>query len=495
MEFTVIGINFRTAPVALREQVALSPEGVGSLLRTIRAERLADEALVLQTCNRTEFYLVNRQAADPLEHLLAHVARLNATPQVTDTAAFYRHAGPAAVMHLFRVAASLDSQIVGEDEILGQLKAAYRQALEARTARFFLNRLLHRAFRAGKRARTETELGRGSSSVPQAAVELARRLFTSLVGKTVLLIGAGETAERAARALVSCGAGRLIVANRTPARAQALASRLLKPPPEAPDLRPPEDGSVPRPASFGRATCQTEEDPSGQGPRVPHRRGHTAGRQGQPCPLGQEARADQPPFEAEAIGLERIPAVVTRCDLVIASTGAAEPVLTWEALAGPLSRLDHSLLIVDIAVPRDADPRLGRLSNVFLYNIDDLDRLVEENLARRQAEIPRAEAIVEWEAHQFLRWMDSLEVVPTIKLLQRRLEQLQGEQIERYGRRFRDADREALEQFAQGLSRRILHLPVAYLRHAAGNQTGMRREEIVELVRRLFDLDSLDQEP
>ena len=479
-ELSIIGVNHRTAGVAVRERLALGPQQVGQLLRALHAEKVFDEALLVATCNRTECYFVPRLDQDPLAYLVGHVARLKAAPPLADTGVFYRHDDLVATRHLFRVSASLDSQIVGEHQILGQVKEAYRAAVEARTAGFLLNKLLHRAFRVGKRVQTETELGRGSAGVPQAAVELARHLFSSLVGKTVLLVGAGETAELAARALLRCGAGRLIVANRTLSRAEQLARDLLQERPQGAACAAETDDTA----------CLTDE-----------------GIEEIACPALQaqefeeaaaqaEAPKPRPPAPyreptAEAIGLEGIPKAIPQADLVVSSVGAPEPILTHAALADVLRRRDAALLVIDIAVPRNVDERLGRLDNIYLYNIDDLDRLVARNLERRRQEIPKAEAIVESEVADFGRWLASLEVAPTIRLLQERLAALQKAQIERYGRKF--ADRGALETFTQSLVNRILHSPVSYLKGLSTDGSTSDRLAAVDLIRRMFELNGNDE--
>ncbi len=450
-ELVAIGTSHHTAPVAVREALALAPEQALALLRRIHADRSCDEALVLSTCNRTEFYVVPRPDGpeDLRTDLLSRLGRAKgaATPE-PDPAIFYRHEDTGAVRHLFRVAASLESQIVGESEILGQVKTAYRLAVEARTTALLLNRLLHRAFRVGKRVRTETALEQGSAGVPQAAVELAEHIFTRLEAKTVLLVGAGQTAEAAARALLARGAGRLIVANRTLYRAQQLALDLA----EAGAPRDKHD--------------RTDND----------------------TPLlTQGART-----ATEAVGLDALPEAVARADLVIASTGATEPVLTREALAPVLGRRTAPLMIVDIAVPRDAEPDLGRLESVYLYNLDDLDRLLERNLARRRREIPRAEAIVEHEVREFQRWLASRQVAPTIRLLKRRLRSIRRRQIEQYGSRFAGTDRAELEAFSETMAKRVLHHPIALLKHLATDGATSERLATVDLVRRLFDLDALE---
>jgi glutamyl-tRNA reductase len=229
VELCVIGLNHRTAPVAVREPFALPGDTVLRLLRAFHAGPALEESLLLATCNRTELYAVPRAGHDPLAHFLEHLGHARGGPVSADPAVFYRYDGLEAARHLFRVAASLDSQILGEHQILGQVKDAYRLAVEARTAGFLLNRLLHGSFRAGKRVQGETQLGRGSVGVATAAVELARQIFSTLQGRTVLLVGAGQNAECAALAILRAGALRLIVANRTVERARQLAHDIVQP--------------------------------------------------------------------------------------------------------------------------------------------------------------------------------------------------------------------------------------------------------------------------
>lgn len=454
MEISVIGISHHTAPVEVRERVALPPELAASLLRVIRAERIADEALILNTCNRTEIYLVTEKRADPLDHILTHVAELAARPRVDSRDAFYRHDGLDAVRHLFRVAATLDSQIVGDHEILGQLKTAYRQAAESGATGFALNKLLHWAFRVGKRVQTETEIGRGTASVPLAAVEVALKIFSRLSGCTVLLVGAGQTAERAAEALLSHGASRVIVANRTLSRAETLVEALIE---------------------NRRYSDVEREDPDAACPALPR----TTGRAPEPAPK-----------TGRAVTLDDIPSVIGEVDLVISSTGSPGFVLTHEALGEKLRRHSRSLFILDIAVPRDVDPRLGDLSNVFVYSLDVLDGLVAENIERRRTEIPKAETIVEYEVAEFEKWLGSLQVVPTIKLLKEHFEGLQAAELARSGRKLQSADAEALEAFARSLCQKILHKPFAFLHDLSARNSSPEVLAAVDLIRQMFDLDA-----
>lgn len=455
MEITVTGISFRTAPVEVREQLALPGERAVEWLRAARDARLCDEALVLSTCNRTEFYLVAPGRPVPLCRLLDLVTRVKGRPCEAPERCFYQHRDGAAIDHLFRVAASLDSQIVGEHEILGQIKGAYRAALDARMSRTVLNKLLHRAFHVGSRIRTETKLCQGTASVPQAAVACAREELGGLDGKAVLLIGAGPTAELTAHALVHAGATRLIIANRTVARARQLARTLQR-----------------RHAAGGKRECLKAETV---------------------CPAVQAAPPPAPrpaprPPKVEAIALSGIAAALPRVDLLLSSTGAPHPVVTRAAFAPHLRRRRRPLLLIDLAVPRDVDPALAEFPAVRLRNVDDLKQRVDENLRRRRAEVPRAEAIVREETAAFDQWFRSLEVVPTLRLLHERVDAILQAELDRHGKRLNAADREELDAFARRLCQRILHGPVTYLRDSAKVHAPGFESAAVDLVRQIFNL-------
>ena len=462
MNVSVIGISHRTAPVEVREKFALGGEPAGKLLRAVHVEDVFDEAMVLDTCNRTEVYFVSRSDRDALAYILDHVERLTGTAPPAEADMFYRHDGPAAVGHLFRVAAALDSQIVGEHEVLGQVRQAYRQALEARTAGFLLNKLLHAALRTGKRTRNETQLGRGSASVAQAAVDLAGQVFSDLSDKTVLVVGAGQTAETAARRLIASGVGRVIVANRTLARARALAEALAR----GPDADGPAEAEAQCPALL--------RDPT-------HR------------PAGAEKAPPRPP-KTEAIELPDVGGAIARADLVICSTGSPEPVLTMQSVGQAVRKRTRLLLIIDIAVPRDVESELGDLPDVFLYNMNDLDRVVARNIERRRQEIPLAEAIVGDEAERFIRWVDSRQTASTITLLQKRLDMLRLAEIKRYGDKFAPEDRDQLDPFTRGLCSKMLHQPIVFLKDLARRGTEGEQLAAVDTIRRMFDLDELEED-
>ena len=446
MPIAVVGINHRTAPVGIRERFALPADSAEQLLRTIRSEQVLAEALALDTCNRTEIYYFSQDRSDQLDYILAHIARLKGSSHTADKSLFYHHKDLDAVRHLFRVAASLDSQIVGEYQILSQLKNAHSLALEAGTSRFVLNRLFRSALQVGKQVQTQTRLGHGSVGVSRSAVELAEQILTSLADKTVMLVGAGKNAELTARALIRRGVSRLIVANRTIDRAQCLAQDLLKNKPG-----------------------KTGKDPEQILPRL------------------------RESITTKAVGLQDILFVIAEADLVLCSIDSTAPVLTHQSLAKALAKRDRPLLIIDISVPRCVEPGLGRLSNVFVKNIDDLNTLVSRNMEHRQSEIPAAQAIVEHHVRQFSSWLDSLQVAPTIKLLRRYFEKLRRNQIDRYGRKLSAAQQQELEQFAKSLSGKMLHKPLQFLKDLPADATGPENMAAVDTIRRMFDLDSLEQ--
>lgn len=455
MDLLLIGINYNTAPVQMREQIALPGELTTEILHIIRTEDIAEEALVLDTCNRTEFYLVGPTHDDPLPHLLKHIADIKDHSQdITAREPFYRRSGLNAVRHLFRVAASLESQVVGEHEILGQVKDAYREALEARTADFFLNKLLHRAFRAGKRVRSETELCEGPASVAGAAVQMADEIMQDLGDRTILLVGAGETSETAAQSLVNAGAGRIIVANRTLSRANELCHALAVP--------GEYDANEPGPGLHARAHARPE------------------------CPL------DHPDAcPSEAVELDDLAQTLPRADVIICSTGASEPVLD-ASLASQLNGRKKGLCIIDIAVPRDVAPELGEIENVHLRNIDDLESIVEDNSSQRQSEIPRAKKIVDQEVDKFQNWLDALQVVPTIKQLKNHFAETRREVLEQQQGDLSDEERDRLRAFGERLCGKILHDPFTYLHQSARNATRGEVLKTIDIVHQMFDLDDAE---
>jgi glutamyl-tRNA reductase len=469
MELTVIGVDHNTAPVAVREAVALNSAQALSMLNALREEGLCEEAVVLSTCNRTDIYCVLRRGHADVRHVLSHLAGARGGSASPDASMFRSYRGEDAVRRLFRTAAGLESQVVGEHEILGQVKEAYRLAVEARTARFLLHKLLHAAFRAGKRVQTHTRLGEGTASVSQAAVDLAAQIFSRFSGKTVMLFGAGQTGELAAEALIRAGADNLIVANRTLENAKVLARELMR--------RRRDEVEWPA-GDAGPSACPA------LGPRKTS------------CSL---QTASPPKESAEltilAVSLSEIPSLLPNVDLLISSTGSSEPVLRSAELAPVLHRRNSPLLLIDIAVPRDIEPELGNLPNVFLYNIDDLEGMVARNLAMRKAEIPRAEEIVADELRQFMKWMGSLSAVPTIKSLRQFAESLVQEQLEKRLKKLPPDQQKLLLEFSRALCNKLLHNPTAFLNSLSDGEAGSDELAAIDILRKAFCLDEPPQNP
>lgn len=417
MSLVLAGISHHTAPVELRERLAVCGQDPLAGLAALDGVK---EGLFVSTCNRVEFVMVaddQTEAADRVARFVCRLAELDRT--VVDQA-LYVKTGREAVRHLFRVAASLDSMIVGEPQILGQIKEAYRRASAEGRLGVILNRLLHKTFSVAKRVRTETGISDHAVSISYAAVEMARKIFGRLDGKRALLIGAGEMAELAAENLLANGATDLTVANRTLDRALEVAQR----------------------------------------------------------------------FGGRAVGLEELEPALIETDIVITSTAATEPILTTKLVKATIRpRKRRPLFIIDIAVPRDVEAGAGDLENVFLYDIDDLQAVVERNVASRRNEARRAERIVEEEAIKFEDWLDTLKVVPTIKAIQERLEDIRrGELDKTIGQSDLTPEQiEALEVMTRAMMKKVLHHPATWLKRNFRNPDNLER--YLDSAHRLFGLD------
>ncbi len=431
MQIGMIGLDFRSAPLVVRERLTLTRAEALELLRRLRRHRVLRESLVLSTCNRTELYFAGPADGEDVSRVLEHLAAVKGDDAPAPADVLQRLDGLDAVRRLFRVAASLDSQIIGEQEILSQVKDAYTIACDARSARFALHKLLHAAFRTAKRVHAETLLGRGTCSVAQAAVDLAAAELGGLDGRTVMLLGAGQTAKLAGRAAVDAGAGRIVIVGRTRKGAERLGELL---------------------------------------------------RAGD-CP----ARGDERPT-IETVTTRGLASRLGCADAIICATSSKRPVLTAARHGEALAGRGRPVCVCDIAVPRDVEPAVGEIATVRLHNIDELDAQVARNLRRREREIPRAEAIVAEQVDAFARWMDSLQVVPTIKRLQARGRTLADREAERYAGRL-DAEPDELARFARALCRKLLHDPVAYLKDLSRDGGRPDDLEAVDQLRRMFALD------
>jgi glutamyl-tRNA reductase len=420
MNFYLVGASHKTAPIEVRERLAISEERLPDALQQVASLPGVREAVILSTCNRVEIVTRAETANDDLAVALTRfLSDYHKLPLPHLEPHLYSYKERDAVHHVFRVASSLDSMIIGETQILGQVKEAYALARSAGTLRGPLEEVLTRAFFVAKRVRTETGIASSAVSVSYAAVELARKIFGSLEGKHILLVGAGKMSELAARHLLGHGGAQIFVTNRTAERAEEMAAAL----------------------------------------------------QGRAVPFDQL-------FEYAA-----------QSDILICSTGAPEFVIRKADAQQLLSeRRNRPMFMIDIAVPRNIDPEVNKLDNIFLYDIDDLQQVVNANLKERMREAQRGEQIAEQEVEKFLRWIKTLDVVPTIIDLQSQLEQIRQQEIARVESQLGSLtpqQRAAIESMTKGLVHKVLHSPITELKSLAQQPDGLR---LVETVRRIFNL-------
>lgn len=412
----VVGLNHETAPVAVREALAFPKEALPVALARVREEAGLGEAVILSTCNRVEVY--GHAAEESKDAVAAFLARYHGREPGEIAPHLYRLEGEAAVRHAFRVASSLDSMVMGEPQILGQVKDAYEAAEKAGSLGSVLNALRNRSISAARRARTETAIGRNAVSVSHVAVELARKIFGELRDRSVLLVGAGKMSEVAARQMVRDGARASVLGGRTFERAEQLAAAL-----------------------GGRAA----------------------------------------PFES-------LRGELAKADIVISGTGAPGVVIhRADVEAAQAARRGRPLFIIDIAVPRDVAEDAGKVSGVFLYDLDDVKKVAEANLRERKKEASAAEAIVEEEIREFLEWRRSLDVVPLLVELRRRGDEIRKAEIEKARRRLGPLTPEqesALEAATSAIVNKLLHGPTVQLKQMAGNG----QPEHVGFIRKLFGL-------
>jgi glutamyl-tRNA reductase len=412
----VVGLNHETASLAVREALAFPKERLAEALARARDEAGLGEAMILSTCNRVEIY--GRSTTPAMDAVAAFLARFHARPTEEVAPHLYRLEGEAAVRHAFRVAASLDSMVLGEPQILGQVKEAYEAAERAGALGSVLNALRNRSVATARRARSETAIAHNAVSVSHVAVELARKIFGDLRERSVLLVGAGKMSELAARQMVRGGARATVLGGRTFQKAEQLAAAL-----------------------GGRAA----------------------------------------PFES-------LRAELGHADIVISGTGAPGIVVQREDVeAAQATRRGRPLFLIDIAVPRDIAPDAGRVSGVFLYDLDDVKKVAQANLRERKREASAAEAIVEHEVREFLEWRRSLEVVPLLVELRRRADEIRRAEIEKARRRLGPLSPEqevALEAATTAIVNKLLHGPTVHLKRLAGNG----QAEHVGLIRKLFGL-------
>jgi len=421
MSFLAFGINHKTASVDVREKVAFDVQRLDEALKALTLVSGVDETVILSTCNRTEIYCAGEELS--VDALLAWLADFHQTDLQNVISCSFSFYDKAAITHVMRVASGLDSLVLGEPQILGQLKSAYSSALEAKTVNGPLGRLFEHSFSVAKRVRTETAIGENSVSVAAAAVNLARQLFADFADNTALLIGAGKTTELVARHLKQSGIKRLIIANRTLARAQEL-SRLVG---------------------------------------------------------------------GEAALLGDIPDLLKEADIVIASTASALPILGKGAVERALkSRKHRPFFMVDIAVPRDIEPQVGELSDVYLYTVDDLKGVIDENVKSREGAARDAEVMVQDGYESFIAQLRASGVGNVLKLFRRQAEALQKQEYEKALSALRGgANAEAvLNNLSRNLTNKLIHEPTVQVRRAA--EQG--RDDKAEWLLNLFDIQTAPDE-
>jgi glutamyl-tRNA reductase len=426
MQIILIGLNHKSAPIHIRETLAFSKEDIRQAINELMQESFILEVCIFSTCNRVELLVVSDLCTEFVRHQVMDkwLKYLSNHRQIETTdlrPMFYVHQNLNAVRHIFRVASSLDSMIIGEPQILGQIKESYRLAVKKKSAGVLINRLLHRTFSVAKRVRSETGIGDHAVSISYAAIELGRKIFGSLRNKPVMLIGAGEMAELAVEHLIRHHAGTIFVVNRTFERGMQLASR----------------------------------------------------------------------YKGTAIRFEELLDQLVYVDIVISSTGASACILTKTQMKKVMkSRKQRPIFFIDIAVPRDIDPDINQLENAYLYDIDDLQDVIDVNVTQRKKEALQAERIIDVAVVRFEEWLTNLDVVPTIKALRQKIEEITRFEIQKTCQSLQDEKMDqlhpALEKMGNAIMNKILHDPIKFLK---GEGYHKDRSACLDLTRKLFCLD------
>ena len=423
MHLTLVGLSHKTAPIEIREKLTFPADRQAESLAALTSGDHVAEAVILSTCNRTEVYAVVAAEGAGKDAVIGFLADAHGLDRHELIRYLYLVDGSAVVRHLFRVSASLDSMVVGEAQVLGQVKEAYDHAIGCDCTSRVFNKLFRQSFEVGKRVRTETDIGENAVSISYAAVELAKKVFEDLEGTTIMIVGAGKMSELTAKHLVSCGVARVLVANRTYERAVEFAGR-------------------------------------------------TGG---------------------EAVPYEDLFDRLHDVDIVISSTAATEYVIGKESVADALKHRSRPLFMIDIAVPRDIDPAVNDLRGVFLYDIDDLQGVVDSNLEERMREAQRAETIIEEEIATFAAWLESMEVVPTVAAIRAQAERIRQSELEKAIKRLgglSEKELKTVDALTASIVNKMLHAPTAKLKQDVGEKDNYVR---VEAVRHLYGLDEAEE--
>ncbi|MEK6539193.1 MAG: glutamyl-tRNA reductase [Deltaproteobacteria bacterium] len=425
MNLIIVGLSHKTAPVEIREKLSFPSQTIGEPLNRLCTSYGINEGVIISTCNRVEIFAVTQDIEKGLWQLKRFMSDYHNIPMEGLDEHLYTYTSEDAARHIFRVASGLDSMVLGEPQIFGQVKDAYGYALQHRTAGVIINKLFHKAFSVAKRIRTETKIGSSAVSISYAAVELAKKIFGTLEGKSVMLIGAGEMAELAAKHLLSNGVQEIIVANRTYERAIEMAKG----------------------------------------------------------------------FNGTPIMFREFPHYLKRVDIVIASTAAPKYIIRPEQIDEVIKeRKNRSMFFIDISVPRNVDPLINNIDNIYLYNVDDLQGVIEANLKERAKEAKAAEVIIDEEIENFYKWVKSLDVVPTIVALKKKIEDIRKGEVEKALsgiNGLQEKDIQVIDAMTKAIVNKIVHDPVTHLKKEANKVEG---DFYIEAARRLFDLNTEEVE-
>lgn len=419
MNILVIGLNHKTASIDIREKVAFDGPKLGEAVDILKAFPEIRENIILSTCNRVEIYVNAVDSTSGIESIKKFIADFHNIYRESLDKALYVYSGENTLRHIFRVTSSLDSMIVGEPQILGQLKDAFDFALKRKSTGVVLNKLMKKAISVAKRIRTETKIGESAVSISFAAVELAKKIFENLSTKSFMLIGAGEMAELAARHLINNGVKDVLVTNRTYERAEELARE----------------------------------------------------------------------FNGKAVEFDKFIQELLHTDIVICSTGAPNYILIKEQMHKIMrQRKNRPVFIIDISVPRNIDPEINDIDNVYLYDIDDLQGIVVTNIQERSKEAEKAERIVDEEVESFLKWQASLSAVPTIVALKDKADAIRREELEKTLRKLEGLEEKeikSIESLTSTIVNKLIHLPTAALKSEIED-----KDTMVDIVNRIFDLNT-----
>ncbi len=422
MNIFVLGLNHKTADVDVREKLAFSGPKLEEGLLRIKALPEVREAVILSTCNRVEIYANVKDTTKASESIKNFISEFHGINRDALETSLYIHENISAVKHIFRVASSLDSMVVGEPQILGQLKDAFEFALTKKTTGVLLNKLMKKAISVAKRIRTETKIAENAVSISFAAVELAKKIFTDLATKSFMLLGAGEMAELAARHLMSSGVKEVLVANRT------------------------------------------------------YDRG---------CELAKE-------FDGRAVRFEEFIHEMVNTDIVICSTGASKYVLMKEQMQHVMKERKHKpVFIIDISVPRNIDPEINHIDNVYLYDVDDLQGVVDINVLERRKEAEKAEKVIAEEIETFQKWQTSLDSVPTVIALRERADAIKKEELDRLLNKLPslgEKERKDIEYMATAIINKLIHPPTAALKEDTED-----KDILIATIKRLYGLNEKEE--